>query len=265
MTDLTPIRDALSAVERTRDGVSETKSALDKFDATIEGIDPVGSATTVETPTAVGDGGLSMASATPRAVDAPNRMDQVRDAFVSAFCSEGSSDDPRLVETIERVFGTEVSSQLEPTASETYTVETERILHSAIERRRTQLEAVTQAIDIEVTSLEETLDAADPIVEWLETTREASLLTLEFETLFEHHETVSAHRSRCEAIVDDRQEVLHGTNSFDGRIGLAHRPFVESMYEGLEVRYPVLSTMARLSADCLEYERSVRDQLTRRV
>lgn len=265
MTDLTPVRDALSAVERTRDGVSETKSAVDRFDATIDEIDPVGSVTAVETQTAVGDGGLSMASATPRAVDAPDRMGRVRDAFVSAFCSEDSSDDPRLVETIERVFGTEVASQLAPTASKTYTVETERILRSAIERRRTQLEAVTQALGVERTSLEETLDAVEPIVEWLETTGEPSPLTLEFETLFEHHETVSGHRSQCEAIVDDRQETLHGTNSFDGRIGLAHRPFVESMYEGLDVRYPVLSTMARLSADCLEYERAVRDQLTRRV
>lgn len=266
MTTIAPISEALEVAEQTRDNVSETKSAVEQFATAIDEIDPIESVTAFETPTTVGDGGLSVASTAHRAVDAPAQIDRVRESFVVAFGSEdGSVDDDQLVETVERVFGPVVSKQLAPTTSDEYTAETKRVLRAAVERRRTQLDAVTHAINVETTSLTETLEATDPIVEWLESATETSPLTLEFETLFERHETVSAHQSECDAILSNRQDVLHGTNSFDGRIGLAHRPFIESLYEDRSVRYPVLSSIARLSADCLEYERTVRDQLTRRV
>ncbi|AHG01561.1 hypothetical protein HALLA_03970 (plasmid) [Halostagnicola larsenii XH-48] len=266
MTTTAPISEALEVAKRTRDAVSETKSAVEQFATAIDEIEPLESVPTLETPTTVGDGGLSVASTARRVVDGPNQIDRIRESFVVAFGSEdGAVNDDQLVETVERVFGPMVSKQLAPTTSDEYTAETERVLHAAVERRRTQLDAVTHAVDVETTSLTETLEAIDPIVEWLESATEPSPLTLEFETLFERHETVSAHRSECDAILSNRQDVLHGTNSFDGRIGLAHRPFVESLYEDCSVRYPVLSCITCLSEACLEYERTMRDQLTRRV
>lgn len=266
MTTTAPISEALEVAQQSRDAVSETKSAVEQFATAIDEIGSIEFATALETPTTVGDGGLSMASTAHRAVDAPNQIDRVRESFVVAFGSEdGSIDDDQLVETIERVFGPVVSRQLAPTTPDEYTAETERVLHAAVERRRTQLDAAAHAVDVETTSLTEALEAIDPIVEWLDSARETSPLTLEFEALFERHETVSAHRSECDAILSNRQDVLHGTNSFDGRIGLAHRPFIESLYEDSSVRYPVLSSITRLSAECLEYERTVRNQLTRRV
>lgn len=157
-----------------------------------------------------------------------------------------------------------LSAALEAGTVGEFPARTKAALLAAIADRQVELSAMDGALETETRSLRAASEGIEEVSGWIVDADEIPLPELGFEALRDHHETLSAHRSRCGDLASDRQAVLDG-RSREGTVALSHRALVEALYTEFPAEYPVVATCARLIEVCEGCQRAIRAHLVRRV
>jgi flagellar biosynthesis/type III secretory pathway protein FliH len=188
-------------------------------------------------------------------------------AFAETIRSHSVEDfdtDEPLLETVRAEFTESIAVTLAPTTEAPLTPELKEMIVTEAETRRAEAIAFDRALDRETKQLADADDVVEEITGWIIRSEEPPLSAIGFNALKLRHETLDRHRSRCETLAQRRQEFLEETTSNGTKAGVRHRQLMPYLYDELSVDYPVLATVAQLDAACREYQRAVRDQLTRR-
>ncbi len=192
-----------------------------------------------------------------------DQRERVRSAFaetVGQYTGAGS-----VLASLQQELGEEVALALAPTTNASFTPQLQQQLLSRITAREQELVVTDSALERELNSVEEHLEAVDSAVTWLVETDETPLSEVGFDTLQSRHEQLDEFRQVCIERTESRQELLAATTSQSGRVGVSHRSLVGSLYEDFPVDYPVLATIARLLDVCDKAQQAVRAHLARRV
>jgi len=257
----THVRDARVRAEAEREGVEETLTAVERFAATVREIDPAGGADS-HGPGPVTDGGVTpMAGlgSTPPS----DRCERVRDAFAETV-QPTLDGDSSVTAAMSDQFSAEVALALAPETEHRFTPAVKRSVLAAAGERRSELDALRDALEREAASLASIREDVDDVLEWLAAADETPLSDVGFERLRARHERLAGFRDRCDALARERQALVVTTTS-NGVAGIPHRSVVHSLYEDFPVTYPALSTLATLGELCTDCQATVRDHLTRRV
>lgn len=195
------------------------------------------------------------------------RCRQVRTAFAETIRPHSVDDTDgaeSLLETIREEFTETIAVALVPTTDAPFTPGLKGAIVAQAEARRAEATAFARALDRETDQLDAAGDAADEITGWIDRSEEPPPSAVGFNALKLRHETLDRHRTRCETLARDRQEFLEETTNNGIEAGIRHRQLVPYLYGPLSVDHPVLATVVRLDAACEEYQRVLRDHLTRR-
>lgn len=256
----THIDQATAVVRQERDTVERKQRAYERFG------DRVRSATAAGGPRHPGTGRAPLAGDTASAASASDRCRELREAFAETVRPACEADDSTPLEAIvRRELGDGAALLLSPSNGAQFTPDRKRYLTDEIGGRQSELTALERVLEAEAESLATAGDLVDGIAEWIVRTDETPLTDAGFDDLSERHERLAAYRRRCEEAIERRQKLLQRTVSADGRVGLHHRPLVESLYADLPVTYPALATLVRLQDACRTCQRAVRAHLTRRA
>lgn len=267
MTVRTSVHEALDRIDEECEHVSGELDAFDRFDAGVRDLEPVVPVERCSTSTHQG-GGTVLAASPPQQDAGGETTAQVRELFAETVRPYSVADidgtEP-LVKTMAEELGEGVATALAPSTPGEFTPEVKAAIGSAVDQRRAELRVMDRALEVERASMVETRDHVETVADWLVTTSETPWLQLGFEDLRKRHERLETFRTRCDTILEDRQEVLSRTTGHNGTCGLTHRSAVGYLYRELPTPYPVLSTVVRLEGVCADQQRHVRDHLTRRV
>ena len=170
-----------------------------------------------------------------------------------------------LAETMRSELDDDLAVALAPNTGGQLAATTKQAVLTKVTERGKELAVMRSALEIEEESLQSAAATTERVTDWLVEANETPLTELGFEALRARHETLAAHRQRCDELARDRQAVLDRTTSNEGAAGINHRTLVSFLYEEFPVEYPVLATVARLDEVCADCQRVVRDHLVRRV
>jgi hypothetical protein len=256
----TRIDRARKRVRGEREAVDAKIEALDAFVGRIEELapDPNSAASSV---TATVGAQSRVASA------ADSRCRRVRTAFAETIRPHSVDDtdgDEPLLETIREEFTETIAVALAPTTDAPFTPGLKRAIVAQAEARRAEATAFARALDRETDQLDAAGETVDEITGWIGRSEEPPPSDVGFNALKLRHETLERHRNRCETLARDRQEFLGETTNNGIEAGIRHRQLMPYLYATLSVDHPVLATVVRLDAACEEYQRIIRDHLTRR-
>lgn len=261
----TRVSDALEMAGEKRRRVRAKRSAFGEFEHALREIPAHSSASrsggtgrgTVPTAVSVREPGGDRAS--------EDRCLRAREAFAGTIepCLDDAAFES-LSGAIEAELGTEVALVLDPRTDTAFSPPTKDAMVSAAADRQIELSAMERALEAEIRSLRAAVEGIGAVTGWIADADETPLSKLGFAALRARHEALSAHRSRCEGLVSDRQAVLDG-RSCEGEVVLGHRTLVGQLYTAFPAEYPVLATSARLIGVCEECQHAVRAHLVRRV
>jgi hypothetical protein len=268
MTLQTHVDQALDRVQSEQTHVNEKQAGYDTFERTVREL-PTGSPGNQGTVAQSATGEALTASASLLSVQSSqNHCREVREAFaetIRPYSVEDADEPESLLETISEELGDDVAVALAPQTGGQFTAQTKQAVLSAITERRDELAVMEQRLETEEQSLQAANERVTTIIDWLCEANETPLTDVEFDELQARHETLADHRTRCDQIAVDRQEVLDETTSRDGSVAIQHRTLVDYLYDELAFDYPVLGTCTRLDSVCADCQRVVRDHLVRRV
>lgn len=182
---------------------------------------------------------------------------------VRPACVDDDSE-PLLV-TVRSELTDSIAVALAPTTETRFTADLKQSVIAAADRRRTETRVLRRALEREASALEDAVATVEEITEWLVDANETLLSGLGFEALQSRHETLSAHRNRCDQLARSRQAGLETTTSKNAETGIRHRTLVPQLYEDFPVDHPILATVARLDDTCRACQRTLREHLVRRV
>jgi hypothetical protein len=169
-----------------------------------------------------------------------------------------------LLETVRAEFTESIAVALAPTTGASFTPELKRTIVAEAETRQAEVAAFDRALDRETEQLDGAGDVVDEITGWILRSEEPPVSEIGFNALKLRHERLDSHRSRCDELAERRQAFLEEATSNGVKAGIRHRRLMPHLYGELPVDHPVLVTVAQLDSACKEYQRAVRDQLTRR-
>ena len=261
MTPDTYIEPARARVRAEQDAVD---AKCDAFEAFIERVKEI----SMDRPAAPSVGASTVAGIqqhSTRTTDSGCR--EVLTAFadtVRTHSVENANTDEPLLETVRAEFTESIAVALAPTTEASFTPELKETIIAETETRRAEATAFNRALDREMDQLDAADEVVDEITSWLLRSEEPPVSATGFDALKLRHETLDAHRSRCDAFVQRRQEFLEETTNNSIKAGIRHRQLMPYLYDELPVDHPVLATVAQLDAACKAYQRAVRDHLTRR-
>lgn len=262
----TYVKRAIDRVEGEQELLAGEVTALDRFAAGVADLEPVTPAESTGAVRPTSGGATPAATGFQRTASGTRRIERVRELFAETVRPHSADDGSEtLDQTIEEELGPEIATVLSPSTPGGFTAEVKGAIRSTVAQRRAERCAVERALDHEEASLTAALEGIEEITDWLVAEDRTPLVDLGFEALRDRHEALAAHRSRCERISRERQEVLHGTTSHEMDAGLTQLSLVGYLYDDLETTFPVLRTVVRLERVCRESQRAVRDHLTRRV
>jgi hypothetical protein len=258
----THIDQARTRVRAERETVDATLDAIDEFVDRIADLspEPVPSTTTGTVATA---GRLARTESVTE-----DRCRTARRIFAETIrphCVADADDPEPLLETIRSELSDGVAVALASTTGTAFTPALERAILSAAATRRAETDVLRQALGREGDHLETAGAAVDEITGWIADADETPPTDLGFEALRQRHETLARHRERCDRLAERRQAFLRETTNEGVDAGIRHRRLVVSLYEDFPVDHPLLATVARLDAACVECQRTVRQHLTRRT
>lgn len=258
----THIDDAASRVRSERDAIEAKIDAIERFADRVGELSPEPTPPTAQR-AAVGTGMGSRGSHSTK-----DRCRVVRRAFdetIRPHSVEDVDDSESIHETIRAEFSESLAVALAPTTETSFSPTLKRAILSEAGARRAETDVLCRALEREVSHLDDWCAAVDDITEWVATTDQTPLVDLGFDALRRRHETLAAHRDRCEDIARKRQAFLRRTTSRGGEIALGHENLIPYLYEDFPVDHPVLATVARLDETCADCQRIVRQRLVRRV
>jgi hypothetical protein len=125
-----------------------------------------------------------------------------------------------------------------------------RSLRTRIDERRQEIQLLGNAVERERTELEAAKDIVDETVQWLARTEETGIEDSSAGTARSIREDALSFKKRCETLLTDRQEFLHGTTA-NGGIAIENSAVIDELYDG-PVDHPILDTACRLITLCRE-------------
>lgn len=262
----TQIDDAIARVEDEQTEVESLRRGFERFERAVRERSPA-------TARARQQGTQTTASATvpiAKTVAGPTGEDRCR-AVCAQFVEHvrphvvSVPEEEAVLETIREELGEEIALALAPATGAGFTEALKGEILSATAQRRAELDAMTRALETEVASLRSAREEVSAMRRWFESADERPLLSLGFDELRRRHERLGEFRQRCARILERRQRHLQATTGSDAAVGLTHQSLVEYLYGSLPSGHPVLSTVVRAVRYCREYQRAIRDHLTRRV
>ena len=259
------VEGARERVAAESDHVEGKLAAFDRFERTVRGIDPV-EAGTAAAASVAGGGAVAGTPAAERSGE--DRCRQVREGFaetVRPYSVEDVARAESVVATIGEELGEEVALAVSPGSGGEFTPPVREAVLSGIGNRRSELRAMSAALERERDSLRRVADELAAAVEEVAALGSRRLYRYGFGELRERHERLERVRERCERLARERQELLASATSHGAATGIRHRTLVEHLYRDLSVDHPVLASVVDFERRCLEGQRAVRDQLTRRV
>jgi hypothetical protein len=257
--------DARERVVAESDHVEGKLAAFDRFERRVRGIDPV-EAGTAATARVAGGGTVSSRLIAERSGD--DRCRRVREGFaetVRPYSVEDVTEAESVVATIGEELGEEVALAVSPGGGGAFTPAIREVVLSAVGDRRSELRAMAAALEREHGSIRTTVDELDAALEAVEALGSRRLYRYGFGELRERHERLARFRERNERLARERQKLVGSTTSHGAATGIRHRTLLEYLYRGLSVDHPVLTAVVDFEKRCLERQRAIRDQLTRRV
>lgn len=266
MPPTTYIDAAVERVDTERGAAAAKLSAIESFVDRVESISPASSR--VQAPSVAGSGGVA------RQTDASGSRgcESVRNAFAETVhphtatdATESPDGSVSLQAAIRGEFTESIAVALAPASDVSFSPRVKQAVLTAARNRRSELTVLCRTLDRERASLRVGAEAVDAISAWITAADETPLTEFGFDALRGRHETLAAHRERCDEVAADRQSFLAATTGHEGEAGLRHRDLAASLYGGLAVDHPVLTTVARLDDACQECQRAVRAHLVRRA
>lgn len=262
----TYVKRGIDRVEGEQKLLAGEVTALDRFAAGVADFEPVTPAESTGAVRPTSGGATPAATGFRPTPSGTSQIERVRELFAETVRPHSAADGSETLDgTIEEELGPEIAAVLSPSTPGGFTAEVKAAIRSTVAQRRAERYAMERALDLEEESLTAALAEIEGITDRLVTENRTPLIDLGFEALRDRHETLAAHRSRCERISRERQEVLHRTTSHEMDAGLTQLSLVGYLYDDLETTFPVLSTVVRLERVCRESQRAVRDHLIRRV
>ncbi|MFW6435885.1 MAG: DUF7260 family protein [Halovenus sp.] len=258
MTVTTFVDRAERRVENEQDAVSAKRDAFEQFHDRVSSL---------PTAPAAPAGGMTATVGTQlqNGRTADDRCRTVRNAFAETIRPHSCDGDEPLLETIRNEFTDQIAVALASTTETGFSSELKGAILGETERRRAEIDAMSRALDTETAHLDTAGETVEEITDWFTETNEVPLTELGFDALQQRHETLAAHRERCDELAQDRQTLLDGTTSQRLDAGIRHRQLVSYLYEEFPVDNPVVATAVRLDELCASAQRTVRDHLVRRV
>jgi hypothetical protein len=266
MTVRTHVSDALDRVLDEQELVAEKRTALSQFEQRVDALQARGPNARSRPPHAT-DGG-TVVTTTPAAPESSSTSCKAVCALFAETvlpCCRVEDDDGSVLFAMRDELGEEITLALSPKTDGQFTPQVKRAVLSAVSARQEELGTLSAALDTEETSVRTAAETVAAVTDWLVSTNDTPLSTLDFETLQKRHDELESHRDRCEEVLRDRQETLYSTTSRNGSVGVSHRSVVRSLYDEFPLAYPVLETLLRLVDCCTECQRVVRDHLVRRA
>lgn len=268
MTGSTALHAAPDCVDRELAAVAARDEAFAAFARRVRDLPATNSATdggraSAATPMAMTTAGEAGGAST--ATDGTGCV-AVREAFAETVAPHSTADladDEPLVETIAAELNEDVAVAL--TAETGWTPPLKRTVLDEIATRRRETEVVRNTLETERETVAGAIGEVDEILAWLQSTAEESLLQCDFETLRAKHDRLDRYRERLDELTARRQSQFTETTNRYGPGGTRYRTLVASVYADRPVRYPLLSTAARLYGVCEDCQRTVRAHLVRRV
>jgi len=258
------VGDARERAAAESDDVEGKLAAFDRFERAVRGIDPVEAGAAA---TAWAAGGAAVAGTPIAKRSGDDRCRRVREGFaetVRPYSVEDVAEAESVVATIGEELGEEVARAISPGGG-AFTPTVRGAVLSAIGDRRSELRAMAAALERERDSLRATADELDAARAAVETIENRRLYRYGFEALCERHERVARLRERGERLARERQELVGSTTSHGAETGIRHRTLIGYLYRDLPVDHPVLAAVVGFEEECIEAQRAIRDQLTRRV
>lgn len=266
------IQQALTRARGEQEQIVEKRDAFETFASRVEDIpaeSPQPQGARPGAPT--GDTLTTRAHVTTTGTTDTDRCRSVREAFARTVRSHSVEDvdaSESLLTTVAAELTDDIAAALAPAES----MQT-RAFHSVLKQRvLTETTARTRECTVLIDALEREREAlrdvntdVSAVLDWLVEADETPLTSLGFETLRARHETLAAHRNRCDRLAHERQALLDRKTCRGTQLGLTHRSLVTYLYADFPVDHPVLATAVRLDRACAACQRAVRAHLVRRV
>jgi hypothetical protein len=252
MSQSPPLQHALDRAVAEKELVATKADALETFGGRLESLSPTRA--TPESATQTVGGQLTASGGT-------DRRSSVRTAFAETV--EQHVDAESTLGAVQAELGDGVALALAPTTQTTFTPELRQQLLAATRSRQQELGVTKRALEREAEQVEAASETAQRLLDWLESADETPLSTLGFEELDRRHDRLDDWTAELDSLAASRQSFLHSTTSDSGQIGVGNRDLVCSLYEDFGVDYPVLSTVAELTATLEDCRAVVRDHLVR--
>ena len=269
MSQTTYIDAASDLVDAERTAAEAKRDGMESFVERVADLSAESSPAGGPGPGVAGAGGLAQRTES----SAVGGCEPIRTAFAEtvhphAVAGEDVGATPEsepLTAAIRREFTESIAVALAPASTVPFSPGLKRGVLTEARRRRSELDVLCRALDRESESLEAAADTVMSVSSWIAAADETPLSELGFDALRRRHEVLAAHRDRCDEAAAGRQSVLGSTTAIGADAGLRHRDLVGSVYDGLSVGHPVLTTLVRLDDACQECQQAVRAHLVRRA
>lgn len=257
----THVHRARRSVRAEREAVDEEIEAYETFVDRLEEISTEQHPTTLEK--TVGPGGTQLQGTSER----DDGCRAVLQAFAETVRPHSVADvneEESLLETVRNELTDTIALALAPTTGTSLTDDLAAGIQAEADARRTERVVLRRALERETDVLTDAIETIDEITNWITEADETPLTELGFDSLQQRHRLLEGYRERCDRVIHDRQQFLNETTSMAAEAGIRHRNLVTYCYQDFPVDYPVLATVASLTATCETCQRAVRAQLVRR-
>nr|WP_227133182.1 hypothetical protein [Halorubellus salinus] len=240
------------------------RTAYDRFRTTVADLD-VDAPTTASSSAATG-GLATVTSMLPSVGGSTATCEDVREAFAETVQPHSVADiqaDEPLMETIRAELGDDLAVALAPGTDVTFDRALRSSVLDTVTDRLAEIDAVVDALEREVASLNAVADHVATTFDWLAAVDRDPLDALSFDALRARHADVAAKREATDAVAADRQSFLRARTGGGVDCDVAHDGVSEYLH-GTDT-YPALDALARTSSVLDDCQRTVRAHLTRRA
>jgi hypothetical protein len=259
-----PVRAARRRATKEERELRAERTAYDRFRQTVADLD-VDAPTTASGGTAAG-GLATVTSMLPSVGGSSATCEDVRGAFAETVRPHSVADvqaDESLLATIRAELGDDLAVALAAGTDVTFDAALRSSILETVDDRLVEIDAVLDALEREVASLEAVADHVIGTVDWLAAVDSDPLDALSFDALRARHADIAAKREATDDVAADRQSFLRARTAGGVDCDVAHDG-VSQYLHGADT-YPALDALARTSRVLDDCQRAVRAHLARRA